>query len=89
VLVTQFLSLRLVGLKLSNFSCQTVDFSLQQRVISGKAINLSLNEDLSVAAWAPTPGTSQKLAGMPTSKLFEQKTQTLHERGTYVELRPA
>jgi hypothetical protein len=50
VLVTQFLSLRLVGFKLGDFGSQTVNFSLQQRVISGEAINLSLSKDLSAAA---------------------------------------
>jgi hypothetical protein len=42
VLVTQLLSLRLVGFKRGNFGSQTVDLSLQQRVISCEAINLSL-----------------------------------------------
>jgi hypothetical protein len=42
VLVKQLLSLRLVGFKLSHFGGQTVDFNLQQRVISCEAVNLSL-----------------------------------------------
>jgi hypothetical protein len=42
VLVKQLLSLRLVGFKLSHFGGKTVEFNLQQRVISCEAVNLSL-----------------------------------------------